>query len=774
MVPIVASSRAFLVISLVSIPQAILTHASAGIVGYGIDLFPDLCCQSCYDSLSKLYLGCTTFDNSSSMAGMDMSGMDMSMPMAVTSDDCRASNLPWLQTMAYCIQQGCDAVGFPADRQAECFAARAVAGSAQPAFRASLPSSPPQVEVADNATWLNVTSLVNAALYTSTYGTYQEFAREEGLHSTYSLVIILTIIGLLSAYAVLVQLRISIPSLSQALENKSISPWIQQHLVIPPFLGTRRLEPLPGQLGYAPRRILGISIAFYVVLNVVLCSVSFGSFQPNVYFMSSGFELCEYVGNRTGVLSFVNMAIAILFAGRNNVFIALTGWSHATFLVLHRWTARISALQAVVHSIVYTVAYFQPGYTGAAAYAEKTTEAFFQWGIVATVALCLAVGLAILPLRARFYETFLVLHIFLVVMSLVGCWYHIVPHFGFDYGYQVWLYIAFAFWSADRLARLVRIAFFNRLGRSDAVVEVVPGTDLMQLTLFPRTTAGFGPGQHTFLYVPGLGRPWENHPFTVAGWTTAEHGAPSSSSSTDAVPLDAGPAEEAKSGMRATSYSGRSPSAPSIRVLVRTHSGATAALQKRLRESAPGSRPQVSVYNEGPYGGHRANLEPFVAAETVLCVLGGIGVTSALGFLQSYVESRRDGQAGRGDQRLMRKTTRFIFAWSAMEAGLIRYVKDNYLADVEGVEYRLWCTGPVEGAEQSELSGKSAPGKSAVAAESGRMNIGAVLQDSLEAGVATTVMCCGPGGMLDETTRHVSRYLGEGYKISLVEELYTW
>lgn len=181
----------------------------------------------------------------------------------------------------------------------------------------------------------------------------------------------------MSAYAVLVQLRISIPSLTQALENRSISPWIQQHLVIPPFLGTRRLEPLPGQLGYAPRRILGISIAFYVVLNVVLCSVSFGSFQPNVYFMSSGFELCEYVGNRTGVLSFVNMAIAILFAGRNNIFIALTGWSHATFLVLHRWTARISALQAVVHSIVYTVAYFQPGYTGAAAYAEKTTEAFF-------------------------------------------------------------------------------------------------------------------------------------------------------------------------------------------------------------------------------------------------------------------------------------------------------------------------------------------------------------------------------------------------------------
>ncbi|TLD17787.1 uncharacterized protein PgNI_02129 [Pyricularia grisea] len=773
MVHTITPLRAFLVISLISIPSTIFTHAATGIVGYGIDIFPDLCCQSCYDSLSTLYLSCTTFDNSSSMAGMDMSGMDMSMSMAVTSDACRASNQPWLQTMAYCIQQGCDAVGFPADKQEQCFATRAVAGSSQPSFEDSLPSSAPVVEVASNATWLNVTSLVNAALYTSTYGTYQEFAREEGLHSTYSLVIILTMIGMLTVYGLWVQLGSSIPGLAKPLENNPISPWIQQHLVIRPFLGSRRLEPLPGQLGYSPRRILGIFIALYVILNVVLCSVSFGSFQPNIYFMSRGFELCEYVGNRSGILSFVNMAIAILFAGRNNIFIALTGWSHATFLVLHRWTARIAALQAVVHSIVYTIAYFQPGYSGAAAYAEKTTEPFFQWGIVATVAMCLAVGLAILPLRARFYETFLFLHISLVVISLVGCWYHIVPHFGLDYGYQVWLYIAFAFWSADRLARIVRVLFFNRLGQSEAIVEAVPGTDLMQVTFFPRTMSGFGPGQHTFLYIPQLGKPWENHPFTIAGWTAPKQASPPNSSS-DAVPFDSSPAEEAKSGMKATTYSDQSPSVPSIRVLVRTHSGATAALQKKLLATAPGSRMGVSVYNEGPYGGHRANLNPFVAAETVLCILGGIGVTSALGFLQSYVESRGDGQPAQGDKRLMKKTTRFIFAWSAREAGLIQYVKDNYLTDVEGVEYRLWCTGPVEGAEQPEGSAKTVSGKTDVSATSGRMDIGAVLQDSLEEGVSTTVMCCGPGGMLDETTSQVSRYLGQGYKVKMVEELYTW
>lgn len=179
--------RAFLVTSLFSSPRTMSALASSGIVGYGITLFPDLCCQACYDSLSSLYLSCTDFDGSSSMdMGMDMGMGDMDMPMPTTSDECRASNLPWLQTIAHCIRTNCNAVGYAPDKQAVCFSQRALAGASQPALDASLPPTPPTVEVADGATWLNSTSLVNAALYRSTYGTYQEFEREEILHSTYS------------------------------------------------------------------------------------------------------------------------------------------------------------------------------------------------------------------------------------------------------------------------------------------------------------------------------------------------------------------------------------------------------------------------------------------------------------------------------------------------------------------------------------------------------------------------------------------------------------
>jgi hypothetical protein len=164
-----------------------------GVVGFGISLYEDLCCQACHDSLSALYLNCTTFMSMDEMGGTD--GMDMKKVkrddmemdmMGMTSDECRASNTPWLQTMAYCIQQNCDADSYPAGKQATCFSNQALAGASTPTLRESLPATAPTVELAADAMWLNETSLVNAELYYSTHGTLGEFARSEYLHTRYS------------------------------------------------------------------------------------------------------------------------------------------------------------------------------------------------------------------------------------------------------------------------------------------------------------------------------------------------------------------------------------------------------------------------------------------------------------------------------------------------------------------------------------------------------------------------------------------------------------
>ncbi|KAK8131626.1 hypothetical protein PG984_008064 [Apiospora sp. TS-2023a] len=786
-----------------------------GIVGFGIALYQDLCCQACHDALSTLFLNCTTFmeqpegesgsdEGMSGMGGMGMD-MDMDMPMGMTSDECRATNLPWLQTMAHCIRSRCDADGYPSETQAQCFSKHAVAGASEPTFEASLPHHAPMAELPADAMWLNETSLVNGESYYSIHGTLGEFAREEYLHSKYSLIICLLTIGTVLVCGLFNQITGRFPTLQKRLQASKLRAKLRQTILLPALFGTRHLEPVSGRLGYVPNRALSLFIALFVVLNIVFSAVSFRSFQPNIYWFSSGFELCEYVGNRTGILSLVNISIAILFAGRNHLLLIVTGWSQTTFLTLHRWAARVATVQAVVHSIVYTQAYFEPGYGGAKEYASKAAEPYFYWGIIATIAMCLAVALAILPFRIRFYEAFLITHIALVILTLAATWYHLVPHFGYDYGYQVWLYIAFAFWGAERLARVARLLYYNRLvggSSTQAVVEAIPNCNILQVTVFPRTNAGFGPGQHSFLYFPGLGKFWESHPFSVAGWhaktpsTHASHSPGSVSHGKDEtsmaevtggtkrVPNVSTNTRETQQAIRA-----------SIRFLTRVHAGATATLQRRVL-SSPRERLEMTVYTEGPYAGHPVEHQALLHTDTVVCVIGGIGITNALGFVQAYASRPRsragaDGgediggtSSGRG---IMRHTTQFILAWSARERPLIEHVQQNFLRGVEGVECLFWCTGSSSSSTSSAtpttpkdegISLEPTPTTAAAAIQEGRMDTGKVIWSAVKDDDGrhhhTTVISCGPGAMTDEVRSHVVNCVRDGFQVDLIEEAYAW
>jgi hypothetical protein len=82
----------------------------------------------------------------------------------------------------------CKADGYPAQKQAECFSTQALAGASKPNFEESIPAKPPIFELTDDATLLNVTSLVNKDLYYSTHGTLGEFGRSEYFHTRYAYV----------------------------------------------------------------------------------------------------------------------------------------------------------------------------------------------------------------------------------------------------------------------------------------------------------------------------------------------------------------------------------------------------------------------------------------------------------------------------------------------------------------------------------------------------------------------------------------------------------
>lgn len=62
-----------------------------------------------------------------------------------------------------------------------------------------------------------------------------------------------------------------------------------------------------------------------------------------------------YIADRTGIVAIANYAFLWAFGGRNDIFLWLTGWNYATFNVFHRWIARVTTLEVIVHSIAFTV-----------------------------------------------------------------------------------------------------------------------------------------------------------------------------------------------------------------------------------------------------------------------------------------------------------------------------------------------------------------------------------------------------------------------------------
>lgn len=66
-------------------------------------------------------------------------------------------------------------------------------------------------------------------------------------------------------------------------------------------------------------------------------------------------QILRYFADRTGIISTANLPLIWAFGIRNNTLLWLTGWDFATYNNFHRWVARVSTLEAVLHSLAYTV-----------------------------------------------------------------------------------------------------------------------------------------------------------------------------------------------------------------------------------------------------------------------------------------------------------------------------------------------------------------------------------------------------------------------------------
>ncbi|KAM3470966.1 hypothetical protein MY8738_009528 [Beauveria namnaoensis] len=160
------------------------------------------------------------------------------------------------------------------------------------------------------------------------------------------------------------------------------SSWLKRQLLLPATFGYRCAQRTWGCS--VPPRIQSLTIFAFIAINTVFSVIGYQLTKENYYFDNVLDQALRYVSDRTGIIAFVNFPLIWLFGMRNNVAIWLTGWDFGTYNSFHRWTARIATIQAIVHSLGYSIiVHRQGGWHDL--YAQCLEYAYWQAGVLPSV-----------------------------------------------------------------------------------------------------------------------------------------------------------------------------------------------------------------------------------------------------------------------------------------------------------------------------------------------------------------------------------------------------
>lgn len=508
----------------------------------------------------------------------------------------------------------------------------------------------------------------------------------------------------------------------------TIQDKIRPYMVYPGLIGKYHVQPLPFLLGNAPTVGQALFIALLVVLNVLVTAIGYHSVPSHLWLVNQWQQTVGFLMYRTGVLSYAMMPLVVLFAGRNNILLWLTNWSHSTYLLLHRWVARLFLLQALLHSVLAVILYKDLGI-----YDVEATLDYWAWGVAATVLGCATLFVSVLYIRRRWYEIFLLAHIVIAVIIIVGCWYHVVLRFPPEgAGFTTWIYIAIGVWAFDRAARLARIV---KTGiRRANVVEIGDGYVRVDIE---GVRWGTSPGRHVYVHFPTINplRPWESHPFSILPTSLLHRRQPSSPSTPDRSSNDDGEvgrhgSNDIEKETGTTVVAGAGP----IRMphtVDRTTTGITLFIRKSggMTKSLPSSHKGLLTLLDGPYPNNKTSA--VLGCDRVILIAGGIGITGVLPWLDSHPSVK--------------------LAWSVKEsARCLVTAMDAVLGRIadEDKEVRVGQRLDIEGLLVPEI-------------QAGWQRIG--------------VVACGPGGLCDDARAAVTA-AGRKHKTIFVLEVdaYSW
>ncbi|KAF7508851.1 hypothetical protein GJ744_008560 [Endocarpon pusillum] len=490
-------------------------------------------------------------------------------------------------------------------------------------------------------------------------------------------------------------------------------------------------------MGTLPSRFQSIFIGVIVATNVVLCVYGIRWTTPRA-------KVLSVLRNRTGTISVANMIPLVLMAGRNNPLIPLLNVSFDSFNMMHRWLGRLAILEAIAHTLCWMISKVDTA-GWSAVKASIINSHLITTGLISIVGLVVILVQSPSAIRHAFYETFLHLHIALVVLSFVGLWMHLA-----ELPQRSLLVATIAAWMFDRSLRFWNI-FYRNVGRggTKATIEALPG-DALRVSLDVVRPWKVRPGQHVYITIPSVGM-WTSHPFSIA-WN--ESGTPFSRG----LNLN-----EKSDSIIMTQQDLQSTKSKTISVIIRRRTGFTDTLYTRAEKAGAfdgASKLTLKALVEGPYGSSR----PMSSYGTVLLFAAGVGITHQVPYVRDLVAGYTAGTVA---------TRRITLVWIVQSPDHLEWIRP-WMTQILAMEKRreilgikLFITRP---RNKTEVVSPS----STVQMFPGRPCVETLVGKECESQIgAMGVSVCGTGSLSDDVRRVVRSRQG-WCCVDFVEESFTW
>jgi predicted ferric reductase len=537
-----------------------------------------------------------------------------------------------------------------------------------------------------------------------------------------------------------------------AQNHSTLWPRIKKHLLYAPLGRNRHNKEIQlssaVSIGTLPSRFHTLLLTIYLFSNIAYCLVLHWSLEDRAAVIAE-------LRGRSGELAALNIIPTMLFAMRNNPLIPLLRVSYDTFNLLHRWCARVCAIESLVHTLCYLANVIDSvGFDGLK---DNIATPSYAWGLVGTCAFTLVMIQAFSPLRHAFYETFLNLHRFLIMAALVGIYLHLEKHHLPQLAY---IKLVIIMWGLEWFSRFVRVAYYNfsmKSGMTRVRVEALPG-ESCRVTFELARSWNYIPGSHVYVYFPTLGL-WSSHPFSVAWAETKPKSAPLEIEMEKLPSWNVSKHQSVMPAYKTRISDKDTPEVTHVSLIIRARSGMTRSLYERACASSNGV---ISIPGamEGPYGGH----EKLASYGTAILFAGGVGITHCVGYVHRLLTQYNKGTCS---------TRRILLVWSVPTTEALEWARPwmDQILKMEGrkevLRVQLFVTKP---RNQNEVNSRTGT----VQMFPGRCNPSTVLEKEVAEQIgAMGVVVCGPGAFADSVRAAVRKKVDVG-NITFHEEAFTY